>query len=265
MITVNPQGFRIVKKQNELTKGVVDYEKARKQHAALVKALGAVNVAPKWLPDEVFVANAALPLPMLPVPVFLLSNFKYAQRKPEAYNLAPFLEQLGEVVEWPFNTVLEGQGEVKWFIGGKVAVVGYGFRSTKQSVADLETVLTKIYASANLPAPMVLGVKLLDARFYHLDIAASAISNDECLIQEGAIDSADIQKMEALGIRCTVRSFGDAFALNSVSRYGNYYTHILTPKARGILKSLGLNVVELDVSEFEKSGGGVRCMVLALY
>jgi N-dimethylarginine dimethylaminohydrolase len=54
---------------------------------------------------------------------------------------------MGKVIQWPYTSVLEGQGETKWFHGGKVVVVGYGFRSSKQTVSNLEKILNKIYRS----------------------------------------------------------------------------------------------------------------------
>ena len=198
---IGAEGFRIVKKQNVLFHGIVDYEKAQRQHADAVKALGAMKIPSSDLPDEVFVANTALPLPMLP-PTFIMANFKYAQRKEESDKLSLYLRKIGKVIQWPYKSVLEGQGETKWFYGGKIVVVGYGFRSSKQSVSDLEEILTKIYKSHGLTPPIVLGVKLLDARYYHMDIAAHAISSNECLLHRGAISDQDIQKMENHGIRC---------------------------------------------------------------
>ena len=263
MLTIGAEGFRIVKKQNVLFHGIVDYEKAQRQHAEVVKALGAIRIPSFGLPDEVFVANTALSLPMLP-PTFIMANFKYAQRKKESDNLVPYLSKMGKVIQWPYTSVLEGQGETKWFYGGKIVVVGYGFRSSLQSVLDLEEILNKIYKKHGLTPPVVIGVNLLDARYYHMDIATHAISSNECLIHRGAISDRDIQKMEDHGIRCIVRDFGDPFALNSVMVNGKHYTHVLTAKAKAVMKRLGLKVVELDVSEFEKSGGALRCMVLCL-
>lgn len=263
MLTIGSEGFKIVKKQNVLFHGTVDYEKAQRQHAEVVKALGAMNIPSSGLPDEVFAANTALPLPMLP-PTFIMANFKYAQRKEESDNLAPYLSKIGKVIQWPYKSVLEGQGETKMFYGGKIIVVGYGFRSSKQTVSDLQEILNKIYKRHGLDPPVVLGVKLLDARYYHMDVAAHAISSNECLIHTGAISDQDIQKMEDHGIRCIVRSFGDPLALNCVMVKDKHYTHVLTAKARAVMKSLGLKMVELDVSEFEKSGGSVRCMILEL-
>jgi len=260
---VGAESFRIVKKQNVLFHGIVDHEKAQRQHAGVVKALGAMNIPSSGLPDEVFVANTALPLPMLP-PTFIMANFKYAQRNEESDNLAPYLRKIGKVIQWPYKSVLEGQGETKCFYGGKIIVVGYGFRSSKQSVLDLEEILNKIYKRHGLAPPIVLGVKLLDARYYHMDIASHAISSNECLLHKGAISDQDIQKMEDHGIQCIVRSFDDPFALNCVMVKDKHYTHVLTAKSRAVMKSVGLKVVELDVSEFEKSGGALRCMVLEL-
>ena len=271
MITVGAEGFRIVRKQNALFHGKVDYEKSLLQQANVRKLFGAINLPAMGLPDEVFVANAALTLPMLPTPTFLTANFKYAQRKEEADHIASFLRKIGKVVKWPYDSVLEGQGETKWFrVNGRlIVVVGYGFRSTKTSVADLDEILNKIYTSQGVDPPLVVGVRLINPKFYHMDIATHAIRLNKCLIQAGSMRYADVQKLEGIGIECIVRAFDDPFAINAVLRNGKFYTHVLTPKAKSlltpILNSLGDQLVEVDVSEFEKAGGGLRCMTLSIY
>ena len=271
MITVGAEGFRIVRKQNALFHGTVDYDKAKKQHLAFRKSLGTINVPATGLPDEVFVTNAALVLPGLPTPTFLTANFKYAQRKEEAKNISSFLRKLGKVIKWPYDSVLEGQGEAKWFKpnGRYIVVIGYGFRSSKRSVQDLEEILTKIYNSNGVEPPIVVGVKLINPIFYHMDLATNAIREDTCIIQAGSMSSADVRKLEDLGIECFVRSFEDPFALNGASRGRVFHTHVLTPKAKSlltpILNKVGSILEEHDVSEFEKAGGGLRCMVLVIY
>lgn len=241
---------------------------ATEQHKALRKVLNAIVVPSKGLPEEVFAADSAFVLPDLPSPTFLTSCFKHARRKEEAQNMASFLRKLGKVIKWPYDSILEGQGEAKWFRakGKLIVVVGYGFRSSKRTVDDLKELFTKIYKS---DPPIVVGVKLLDPAFYHMNLATNAIRNDICLVQAGSISDVDVCKMERLGIQCFVRPFGDPLALNGVSTGHIFHTHVLTPEAKHILvpilSEIGRSLDEHDISEFVKEGGGVRSMVLSIY
>lgn len=91
MLMIGAEGFRIVKKQNVLFHGIVDYEKAQRQHAEVVKALGAIRIPSFGLPDEVFVANTVLPLPMLP-PNFYYGKFQVCTKEKRVGQLASLFE-----------------------------------------------------------------------------------------------------------------------------------------------------------------------------
>ena len=266
MISVGAEGFRLIKAQNVLSHGEINIEKARHQYGLMCEALEPIQIPGAGLPDEVFVANTALSLPRLAKPTFLMANMKYAQRKVEPLNLARHLRKMGAtVIKWPHLSVWEGQGETTWFHEGRTLVVGYGFRCTKKSVADLRETLESVYRTRGVEPPLVIGVKLLDPKFYHTDLAMLSLGN-RCIIQAGAISDADILILTALGIECVVRAFHDPYALNSVIKDHTIYTHVLNAKSRKVLENVcgPLKIVELDVSEFEKSGGGVRCMILTI-
>jgi hypothetical protein len=59
----------------------------------------------------------------------------------------------------------------------------------------------------------------------------------------------------------------DSMCLNAVVDGKNLVTHKLTDKSmKNVLKGItGLHIRQVDVSEFEKSGGSVRCMTLDLH
>ena len=58
----------------------------------------------------------------------------------------------------------------------------------------------------------------------------------------------------------------DTFCLNAVVDGKNLIVHEVSAKDKKFLEdTTGLRVKEIDVSEFEKSGGSVRCMVLDIY
>ena len=66
-------------------------------------------------------------------------------------------------------------------------------------------------------------------------------------------------------IKLSVINVRDSFCLNAICTSTTLYVHTLDPAVRKLLKALTkLEIVETDVSEFEKAGGSVRCMILEL-
>ena len=248
---------------------------ATKQHKHLCNALEInVNFSLKEktnkIPDIVFLASAGLSLPRLPVSLVILPNMKYSQRKAELPYIKEIFEELKiQTVDFPQNAPFEGQAECKWFHNGELLLVGYGYRSNKETVATLRKLLNEIYTSFGLPPPTVLGVHLKSFNYYHLDIAMLATSDISCLIQQGSIKDRDIYKIEkALGkAQVKIIATDDSFCLNSVIDGPNLLTHKLNnPDLKAFLQEeTGKNVIELDMSEYQKSGGSVRCLVFDIF
>jgi len=254
-----------------------DKKKVAAQHAALVKALqkgtGIVYTLPPNtkipLPDIVFTANGGLSLPRLPRPLVLLPNMKWPQRQAEL----PFLREMYrglsiDTIPFPTRQPFEGQAELKWFDGGRKAVGAYGFRSTRQAFRDLETLFRTLYADE---APSMLVLPLQSADYYHLDVAMLEYGQgpNKCIVHRGAFSPASIKRLEAfLGAEnVTVIDTTDSFCLNAYVDGARLITHKITdPKAKRLLEQkTGLHIVEVDTSEFEKSGGSVRCMTLDVF
>lgn len=251
-----------------------DKNKVAAQHAALVKALqkgtGIVYTLPATktpLPDIVFTANGGLSLPRLPRPLVLLPNMKWPQRQAELPFLSKMYRELGiDTIPFPTRQPFEGQAELKWFDGGRKAVGAYGFRSTRQAFRDLETLFRTLYADE---APSMLVLPLQSADYYHLDVAMLEYNDRCCIVHRGAFSAASIKRLEAfLGAEnVTVIDTTDSFCLNAYVDGGRLITHKITdPKVKLLLKQkTGLRLVEVDTSEFEKSGGSVRCMTLDVF
>ena len=253
-----------------------DKNKVAAQHAALVKALqkgagtGIVYTLPPTktpLPDIVFTANGGLSLPRLPRPLVLLPNMKWPQRQAELPFLREMYRGLGiDTIPFPTRQHFEGQAELKWFDGGRKAVGAYGFRSTRQAFRDLEALFRTLYADE---APSMLVLPLQSADYYHLDVAMLEYNDRCCIVHRGAFSAASIKRLEAfLGAEnVTVIDTTDSFCLNAFVDGRRLITHKITdPKVKRLLEQkTGRHLVEVDTSEFEKSGGSVRCMTLDLF
>ena len=217
------------------------------------------------LPDIVFCANAGLSLPGLGV--LLLPHMKYKQRQDEL----PYLKECFAAIQlrtmdYPGTEPFEGQAELKWFHGGKKAVCGYGYRSTKKTFEELDRLFGTLYGKDK---PELLVIQLISHDYYHLDLAMLEYDDSKCIIHRRSISPASVRKLERfLGKgNVTVLDTPDSFCLNAVVDGANLITHKLTdPHVKSKLESLtGRTVKQVDASEFEASGGSVRCMTLDVH
>ena len=246
-------------------------QRIRKQHQALEKALHNPIIYKLRnetipLPDIVFCANGGLSLPRLPGPMVLLPHMRYPHRKRELPYLIKMYKELGiPTVKYPGKESFEGQAELKWFHGGTKAVCGYGHRSTRQTYVELARFFAKIYDEP----PELLVLPIISSSYYHLDVAMLEYADSKCIVHKRAFSPASIKKLQAfLGNSCvTVIDTEDSFCLNSVVDGRRLITHKLTDLTLKPMfeKLRGCRGVEVDTTEYENSGGSVRCMTLDVY
>lgn len=276
-ITIKPDNFEF---SNDLVSqtpyGIkntyIDNTSADKQHHQIINKLKnnvlfTINKTSDFIPDLVFISSAGLSLPRLPESVVILPNMKYEQRRRELkYIKEIFTELKIKTVEFPTENRFEGQAEAKWFNNGELLIVGYGFRSSRGSIKILKKLINEIYNSYGIVPPRVLPLHLISFRFYHLDLALLELSQSSCILHESAIKEKDKKRLQK-ELDVTIISTEDSFCLNSVIEGDNILTHILNDNAlKGFLEEkTGKKVIELDTSEFEKSGGSVRCLIFDIY
>lgn len=276
-LLIEPTTFEVLPMQDKQnpyidTHHLFDRAKVAAQHKALVVAIkkgsGIVYTLPPTkvhLPDIVFTANCGLSLPRLPKPLVLLPRMKWSQRQAELPYLRDMYRKLRiDTIPFPTKEPFEGQAELKWFDGGRKAVGAYGFRSTRQAFRDLEALFRNLYEEP----PTVLVLPLKSADYYHLDVAMLEHDDHRCIVHRGAFSPLSIKKLkDFLGAdNVTVIDTTDSFCLNAFVDGNHLITHKITdPKAKRLLEhTTGRRVIEVDTSEFEKSGGSVRCMTLDL-
>jgi len=279
-IFIDPSSFEILPMQhgqNRYINESYDAEKHKQhimlQHGRAISAFITPGIVAKLpamhcpLPDIVFMANAGLSLPRLGRPLLLLPNMKYPQRKAEL----PYLKKIYRdiklpFIEYPGTQPFEGQAELKWFDGGRKAICGYGHRSTKQTFVELDRFFQKLYGADK---PELLVIALLSASYYHLDVAMLEYDDTKCIIHRKSVSPASIKKIEAFLGKGNVHVLDttDSFCLNAVVDGGHLITHKLKDtKLKPLFESLtGRTVREVDTSEFENSGGSVRCMTLDIH
>ncbi len=250
--------------------GTVNQDAARRQWDALREAYASLGFQPEildgvdGLPDMVFCANQTLPFyqPADGPPGAMLSRMHAPERQAEVPHFARFFEQFGyDVRRLPdsLDTDFEGMGDAIWHPEHHLLWGGYGFRTGLPAYEAL---------SDMLDAP-VITLRLDDPNFYHLDTCFSVLDARSVLIHPDVFDEAG----RAL-IGCFFDTVIEApddearrlFACNAHCPDGE---HVLIQEGCTItnerLRRAGFTPVELDTSEFLKSGGSVFCMKLMLW
>lgn len=242
--------------------GRVDHVRARHQwdalHETYVRLGIRVEVLPavEGLPDLVFTANQSFPIPSRRA--VLMSHMHAPQRQPEvAFVRAWYAAHGWEILELP-GTIgdFEGMGDALWHPGGARIWCGHGFRSSLAACAALAK-------EAGVP---VTSLPLLDPRFYHLDTCLAPFDADTALYVEEAFDAEGLAALRA-GWRRLIRvplADAERFACNGHCPDGRHFVVQQDCGVSEAVRAAGFDVVELDTSEFMKSGGSVFCMKMML-
>ncbi|MFF2805719.1 dimethylargininase [Streptomyces sp. NPDC058000] len=208
------------------------------------------------LPDMVFAANSAV---VVGGRAFG-SLFHAPQRRPESREYEIWFKAAGYDLYRP-ESPCEGEGDLVPV--GRYLLAGTGFRTTRDAHAEVQE-------HFGLPA---ISLHLTDPYFYHLDTALFVL-DDGLTADPGRPDggAAVAYYPEAFspGSREVLRRlFPDAvlatrddalaFGLNSVSDGRHVF---IAPQATGLIDQLtarGYVPVPVDLSEFHKAGGGIKC------
>ena len=245
----------------------VDREEARRQWWCLREALEDLGLhvdvlAPlEGQPDLVFCANQCLPIPLEVTggaPIALASQMANAERATEVPHVISFMRELGyqPAALKRRDVRFEGMGDGLWHPGRQLLWAGIGPRSAPEAWAEISQ-------RYNVP---VITLELADPDFYHLDTALAVLNETTCLWCPAAFDDAGRALIQAVFTTCIEAPETEArrgFACNALCPDGR---HVLIQKGNPITKQrlidAGLDVIELDTSEFMKSGGSVFCMKL---
>lgn len=206
-------------------------------------------------PDLVFTANAGLPLAR--EKKFILSNFKYLERQGEKPIDRTWFERAGwTCIELPYETFFEGAGDALFDSDDRLWT-GYGHRSSETAAAQLARYIeTPIYR-----------LKLTAPRYYHLDTCFCPLSSGHALYLPEAFDGdarALLAKHFGSKLIALTPDEGLQFCANAVCVGQKVVMNRATPRLENLLGDIGFEVLETPLSEFIKSGGGVKCLTLSL-
>ena len=207
-------------------------------------------------PDMVFAANGGLVVGGRAYG----ARFRFPERGAEGVAYGEWLRQFGLNIVEPTET---NEGEGDFLTLRSMILAGTGFRTSLAAHIEAANVLDR----------PVVSLELVDPRFYHLDTAIAVLDDGH---GNARADIAYFPGAFSPHSRRTLRDlFPDAIivpereacvlGLNAVSD-GH---HVILPSAAtGFAEQLrerGYTPVPVDLSEFLKSGGSVKCCTMELH
>lgn len=198
------------------------------------------------LPDMVFTADQGLVKGNLVV----MACFRHPQRRPETKIYQDWFEKNGyQTLCLPKGFYFEGGDALE---AGDKIVIGHGFRTSPKSLP----LLSKL-----LKTP-VIGLRLVNPYFYHLDTCLFIPNPKTAFYYPGAFDQASRKKLSQNFSNLISLPKEEAFLLATNSLNSDHQAII--PKGTPIfarkLAQLGYRVHQVDINEFTRSGGGIHCL-----
>lgn len=200
------------------------------------------------LPDMVFTANGALVMGDR----VALPRFRQPERQGETEHFATWFNDHGFRTCFQPRHDFEGEGDA--LLWNDVLFAGYPWRSDKPAHAEL----------ARFFNVEVVSLQLTDARFYHLDTALTIVDEQTVALYPPAFTAASLEAVYQRVPRVVEASETDAmgYGLNAVSDGRHIVLSDRAPELASTYQAFGMNVHSMPISEFQKSGGGMKCLTL---
>ena len=184
----------------------------------------------------------------------VLSHMRFAERRMETRSAAPWLERHGWTTSYVGRDGVGAHFEAgDAFAFGDALVVGHGPRTEELALKHLATEL----------GVRVRGLRVTHPSMYHLDLAFCPLDQRRAMVCPAALDGPSGEALLALVPEPLVLTEGEAIGslcANSVVVGSTVVMPACPPRVREQLEGWGFDVVLVDVSEFHKGGGSIRCL-----
>ncbi len=226
---------------------------------ATLRGAGArVEVLPQRedAPDMVFAMNLGLGVvrPGTGERHVVLSHMRHPQRRMETGSAQAWFADRGHATSYVGRDGVGAHLEAgDAFAFGDALVVGYGPRTEELALKHLAGDL----------GVRVRGLRITHPGMYHLDLAFCPLDERRALVCPAALDDASARALMRLVPEPLVLTEAEAlttFAANSVVVGRTVVMPACPPRVRTQLEAWGFEVVVVDVSEFHKAGGSIRCL-----
>jgi N-dimethylarginine dimethylaminohydrolase len=226
--------------------------------AAVIERLGGtVEALPQRpdAPDMVYAMNLGLGM-VRPdgSDHVVLSHMRYPQRRMETASAQPWFAEAG------FTTSYVGRDGVgahleagDAFAFGDALVVGYGPRTEELALKHLALEL----------GIRVRGFRITHPGMYHLDLAFCPLDEGRAMVCPAAFDDASAAALLALVPDALVLTEEEAlttFCANSIVIGRIIVMPACPDRVRAQLEEWGFEIVLVEVGEFHKGGGSIRCL-----
>jgi N-dimethylarginine dimethylaminohydrolase len=225
-------------------------------HAA-VACEGEVALLParRGLPDLPFVANAGLVHAGTVVP----ARLRCPERRGEEAHFRRWFARAGlRIVPLDEGLFFEGEGDALFQPGEPLLWAGWGMRSSRGAPEALARVFDV----------EVEALRLVDARFYHLDTCLAPLPGGRLIYYPPAFDAASqaaIARRVPAERRLAVSEW-DAlrFVCNAVPIGATLFCHDASERFHARMAAWGLAVRHTPLASFLYAGGASKCLVLRL-
>jgi N-dimethylarginine dimethylaminohydrolase len=234
----------------------VDCAKAMRQWKKLKSTLESLDIKVdvieqvEGVPDMVFATDQGI----VRNDEVLLANFRYPERQKERPYYRDWFRKNGFKLRSLSNVFSFEGGDTLFF--GDMLLVGTGFRA---NVASCEELSHKLDID-------VLPLRLVDANYYHLDTAFLSIDKKTAFYYPPAfsLNSRNLLKTVVRNLHELTKAQAENFSANSFVSGNTVIIQSGIPSFRRQLEALDKKVIEIDLSEFKKAGGGIHCLINTL-
>jgi N-dimethylarginine dimethylaminohydrolase len=187
-------------------------------------------------------------------PRAVLSHMRYPQRRMETETAQRWFGDAGFVPSYVGRDGVGAHFEAgDAFPFGDALVVGFGPRTDELGLKHLAGEL----------GVRVRGLRITHPGMYHLDLAFCPLDERRALVCPAAFDDASARALLDLvpePLVLTEREALSTFCANSVVVGRTVVMPACPDRVRAQLEGWGFEVVLVDVAEFHKGGGSVRCL-----
>lgn len=237
-----------------------DPVRVREQWLGLVEQIRAAGASVEVLeqrpdaPDMVYAMNLGLAMTdETGAPRAVMSHMRFPERRMETETAVGWFDGAG------YETCYVGRDGVgahfeagDAFPFGDALVVGYGKRTDELGLKAVATELGIRVRALHITHPGM----------YHLDLAFCPLDSSRAMVCPAAFDDASAAALLEMVPEPLVLTEEEAltFCANSVVVGRTILMPACPDRVRAVLEDWGFEIVLVDVSEFHKGGGSVRCM-----
>lgn len=181
----------------------------------------------------------------------LLSRFWHKERRGESkYYEEWFRDHDYAVHHLPDDVYFEGNGNS--YFWNDLIFIGLGYRADKATCEFISKVFNR----------EVVPLHIINPAFYHLDMGFLPINNETAFYYPYAFspETQALLKKKIPHLIELTKAEAEGFAANSVVTDHHVIHQKNNPTFVKKLADLGYKSIEIDLSEFKKSGGGAHCL-----